>query len=158
MQVNPDQFWQFCNSVYSATGVKEACLEAQDLYGADINLIFVYLWYDYQGLLLSLPIREKLETVSAMWQREKLAPHRARRRDAKGTPIYESMLAAELGMEKDEQAALLAVIGENASVRNDTPTTEKTSNCAEYFSGLGAPFSLLKPLISDHYRKPHPTD
>ncbi|WP_262690694.1 TIGR02444 family protein [Kordiimonas aestuarii] len=135
-------FWEFSAEIYNCAGVKDACLEAQDLYGADVNLILLYLWCDREGIAVPEKAHEALETISVLWQREKLAPHRARRRDAKGKDGYETLLSDELVLERAEQAALLAIA-------NEYPPREQAAqpnNCGNYLTDLNTPLSLLKPL------------
>lgn len=134
-----EEFWNFCLEVYAAAGVKDACLEAQDSFGADVNLLLLFLWHDREGLLVSDTAMNALLATSGRWQQETLAPHRERRRAAKGTGRYESLLRQELDLERQAQAALLGALGRSE------PVTQP-ANADRYIHRLGARETLLSPL------------
>jgi uncharacterized protein (TIGR02444 family) len=135
-----EKFWDFSLEIYAAPGVKEACLEAQDRYGADVNLLLLLLWLDGTGLRLSGDGMKALLAVSSDWQQNSLAPHRVRRRAAKGTEAYTSLLAEELALEREAQRALLKAC-HRATLDDETP-----ENSVQYLDHLGAPSALIASL------------
>lgn len=141
MPPSREEFWNFCLEIYAAKDVKDACLAAQDSHGADVNLMLLLLWHDREALMLADSQLDRLMAVSEHWQAQHLAPHRARRRAAKGTPTYDLLLREELDLERDAQAALLGALGRSAP--GDTP-----DNLPRYMKRLSAPLSLTEPLLA----------
>lgn len=141
MPPSREEFWNFCLEVYAAQGVKDACLAAQDSHHADVNLMLLLLWHDREALMLADSQLDRLMAVSAHWQTQHLAPHRTRRRAAKGTPAYEALLREELDLERDAQAALLGALGRSAP--GETP-----DNLPRYMKRMSAPLSLVTPLLA----------
>ena len=140
MPPSREEFWNFCLETYAAHGVKDACLAAQDSHEVDVNLMLLLLWHDREALMLADSQLDRLMAVSSHWQSQHLAPHRTRRRAAKGTPEYDTLLREELDLERDAQAALLGALGRSAP--GDTP-----DNLPRYMKRLSAPLALLDPLL-----------
>lgn len=134
-------FWDFSLALYDMPGVKDACLVAQDHHGADVNLLLLLAWHDRAGLRVSDDLMDQLVAVSQHWRQHCLAPHRARRRAAKGTEVYATLLKEELALEREAQAALLSILG--ATAPDDMP-----SNTRRYLTRLSAPEELLTPLLA----------
>jgi uncharacterized protein (TIGR02444 family) len=142
MPPSREEFWDFSLEIYATPGVKEACLEAQDCFGADVNLLLLLLWHDRGGLSISDDGMRALLAVSSDWQQNKLRSHRARRRAAKGTGAYEGLLREELALERQAQDALVAACHEALEKE------ASVGNSAHYLHSLGAPSALLTPLLA----------
>ena len=140
MKPSAAEFWSFSLDVYNVPGVKDMCLTAQDRYGADVNLLLLLAWHDREGLALSANSLSALQAISRQWQENTLAPHRARRRAAKGTADYATLLEDELQLEKAAQAALL-------DATEDARRETQPDNCLRYVQRLGAPHSVIAPLL-----------
>lgn len=84
-------FWEFSLSVYSKQGVPEACLELQDKYKADVNIVLFVLWVAEQGRRLSTEDIGRLTSLTTDWQNEVVRPLRLARRFLK-TPASEWQL------------------------------------------------------------------
>lgn len=103
----PDDFWNFACRTYAHAPMQEACLEAQDSLGADVNLLLLCLWMDDHGVRPAADNWDMLLEAADWWQRERLAPLRMARRALKGQDGYEDAKAEELATEQAEQRALL---------------------------------------------------
>jgi len=103
----PDDFWDFTCRTYGHTAMQEACLEAQDSLGADVNLLLLCLWMDDFGVRPNGSDWDMLLEAANWWQEERLAPLRMARRALKGQDGYEEAKTEELAMEQQEQRALL---------------------------------------------------
>lgn len=114
-----DAFWDWAVRIYQASGVMESLLSAQDNYQADVNLLLLYAWCDQAGIALTDTDTNKLEQLSHDWQTGTLAPHRALRRQARGTSNYENLKTEELAKERAEQEALLHLLANIGAIQQD---------------------------------------
>ncbi len=110
LPLKPDDFWSFSLNLYAEQTAKQALLSAQNLFGADVNILLLLAWL-YQ---LSVKITPKgidiLIKTSNRWQTNQLHPIRAKRLQAKGTDQYEELKKKELGLEQKAQQALITSI------------------------------------------------
>ncbi len=104
--------WEYSLQLYARPGVAEACIEAQDHYAADVNLLLYAAWLAQQGLELAPGQWRALAVHVAAWRRRVVAPLRALRRDWKALPdaaaLREQVRALELAAEQAQQAQMLA--------------------------------------------------
>ncbi len=136
-------FWDFSLNTYAEPAVKDACLAAQDDFGADVNLLLLCLWLGRHQCAPDPKAWQGLLAASAEWQQEKLGPLRARRRALKGQAHYALALADELAAEKEAQVALIAVL-EPDSLPAATPLAALDT----YARHLGLPAAIVKSLSS----------
>ncbi len=74
------KFWDFSIELYGRPGVAEACLELQDSYGFDVNLLLYCFWYgDCLGSFDQL-LLEELVKFSLTWKQGIVQPLRTVRR------------------------------------------------------------------------------
>ncbi|WP_417464691.1 TIGR02444 family protein [Kordiimonas sp.] len=140
---DPDIFWRFAVAVYGKPQVKKACLEAQDRFGADVNLLLLYLWCDGEALTLSAETTAALHGTSNLWQTEILGPLREIRRGMKDSGGYREFLAQELEIEKRAQKALIACLSGAPSAASREAFTSGFINHAD---ALGLPDEIRLPL------------
>ncbi|MEQ9465207.1 MAG: TIGR02444 family protein [Haliea sp.] len=104
--------WEFSLQLYARPGVAEACIEAQDHYAADVNLLLYAAWLAQQGLELDPGQWQALAAGVDEWRRRVVAPLRALRRDWKALPdaaaLREQVRALELAAEQAQQEQILA--------------------------------------------------
>lgn len=104
--------WSFSLWLYAAPGVADACLEAQDRHGADVNLLLWATWLAVLGHDLTQAEAAEAEAVTRPWRDEVVRPLRAVRRRLKSTPdaatesLRRQVKAAELEAEKIQQSML----------------------------------------------------
>jgi uncharacterized protein (TIGR02444 family) len=107
-------FWRFSLDVYGRPGVASACLDLQDRYGCDVNLVLFALWVGAsgRGRLTEADLGE-LEGATASWRRLVIEPLRALRRrvkhEADSAALYAALKAAELEAEHALQNRLEAL-------------------------------------------------
>lgn len=108
-------FWRFSCGVYVAPGVAHACLELQDAYGADVNLLLLAAWLGAErGTRLG--VDDLAALPGASWRETVIKPLRAIRRGVKRGGLTDPALAAfhaqllscELEAERIRQAELFA--------------------------------------------------
>ncbi len=112
-------FWNFSLAVYGANAVQDECLDLQDRFGLDVNLILLcaFLGAVHGVALTPDDIGAARETVR-QWQEQVVRPLRAARRNLKSVELQDSqdatvamqlraqVKAAELESERIEQAIL----------------------------------------------------
>lgn len=134
MTANADieaRLWAFSLDRYARAGVRDACLDLQDRFGADVNVVLLALWAGAGEVALSGPDFEAITAAGAgAWQRDAVAPLRAARRNIKAfnavrrDPGVEAMrdqlkrleLEAERQAQRLLAAAFAARFGSGAAV------------------------------------------
>ena len=125
----PEHFWDFACRHYANESVKNTCLELQDRYGMNVNLLLFCAYLDHHGQALSrAAIQQVLECIQS--SDEALIAFRQARKQAKHTDAYPSMLVQELELEKRQQQVLLETAGKR--VKN----TSQPHNLREYLYAL----------------------
>lgn len=144
-------FWNFSVELYACERVADACLDLQNSYGIDVNLLLFCYWHGrYHGEFAATTLEQSLE-YSTTWKQEVVQPLRNVRQWMKANAgeyvqvdqsQYETLRARvkfdELAAEKYQQEALeqiaLANVQQTANVDN-APTHEK--NLERLFSAIG---------------------
>ena len=131
--------WTFSVYRYQQPGVAEACLEAQDYCGADVNLLFYAAWLASQQQALTLAQWPQLAALVAPWRQRVVEPLRTLRRDWRDLPGAQSLRrelqALELAAEESQQASIWAWHERSAQL---APATE-------WEAGLLAALDYLMP-------------
>lgn len=104
--------WEFSLELYAHPGVAAACIEAQDHWAADVNLLLYAAWLARQGLELDQIQWRALEDSVMEWRQRVVQPLRALRRDWQALPavgaLREQVKALELAAEQEQQAQIFA--------------------------------------------------
>lgn len=87
--------WSFSLWLYAAPGVADACLEAQDRHGADVNLLLWAAWLAVLGHDLTPAEVAEAEAATRPWRDEVVWPLRAVRRRLKSGPLPAPTMATE---------------------------------------------------------------
>jgi uncharacterized protein (TIGR02444 family) len=99
--------WEFSLQQYGKPGVAEACLEAQDRFAADVNLLLYAAWLTRQGLGLDASQWRSLESELQPWRQQVLLPLRGLRRGWRQLPaaagLRQQLKALELEAEREQQ-------------------------------------------------------
>ena len=113
-------FWDFSLAVYADQRVREACLEAQDEHGADVNILLLCCWLGFVGVKVTHESIRRLDALVEGWRAEAILPLRALRARlrqpvgpidvAMAEPVREQVKQAELLAEKTEQDLLYAAL------------------------------------------------
>ncbi len=114
-------FWHFSQSIYAAAGVEEECLQLQDKFGIDVNLLLFSAFVGVvHGALLPTEELSNASATIAQWQETVVRPLRTIRRALKQAELphpavalavdglRESVKSVELEAERIEQMALEA--------------------------------------------------
>ncbi|WMC09944.1 TIGR02444 family protein [Oceanimonas pelagia] len=111
--ISADALWQFSEQHYGRPGVAAACLELQDEYGANVNLLLLLLLLEEQGLTVDLaPFWPVLESRRGLFQHWRSL--RRRLKAQLDADDYAQLLQHELELERWQQQELLAVLAGHA--------------------------------------------
>ncbi|MBM7070831.1 TIGR02444 family protein [Shewanella sp. 202IG2-18] len=107
-KLNLETIWTECEALYPAN--KDVCLELQDKYDVNVNLLLLALYLDQRTTFRYQPTQWKVMLdIIHDWELNILKPYRELRRNAK-TMIeqseYQQMLNVELMMERKSQQTL----------------------------------------------------
>ena len=131
-------FWDFSLKFYGGEGVASACLELQDKFGVDVNILLYCCWLAAAGAEEMEPA-ELVEMIAAIepWQSGVVQRLRQVRRDMKQEemmnlgPLSEGLRQAvkdcELEGEKIEQT-ILYQSGQNAFLNNSVLLADRAKN------------------------------
>ena len=89
-------FWNFSLRFYADKPVSHACLELQDRFGIDVNILLFLLWHASCGRRLTARDLQSVTEASSSWQTEVVRPLRAVRRYLKSftTPNHSAEINA----------------------------------------------------------------
>lgn len=147
-------FIQWCARTYSRPGMKEACLEAQDRGGLNVNCLLAAVWSAEQGLALNAEDWAALRAAIAPVEEEATKPIRVLRRalqsNARLDPdlragLKRLLLYAELRAEQAVEALLHAGLSRRA--RPSRVTAE--DNLAAYAGGLTPEITHFLAVLRD---------
>lgn len=164
-------FWAFSLALYARPGVAAACLDLQDRFGADVNLLLLCLWRAHKGFNgwaegEFARIEAAVAPVNAA-----LKPLRQARRALKdlqadepaAAPLYDEAKMLELKLEQVAQAWLAAAshispaqLGSRAQGSGDDEIEAAATHLAAYLerlapndpAALEAGAALLKAALS----------
>ncbi|RUO26742.1 TIGR02444 family protein [Aliidiomarina minuta] len=110
-------FWDAAAQLYAEPQVQKCCLQAQDKQGINVNLLLFMMWLEKQSKMLSLSHYDQLKAALESFNKQFTAPLRNQRRRLSEHPqlsvksrqqLKEKLLAAELILEAEEQALMIA--------------------------------------------------
>jgi len=124
-------FWDFSLVAYAAPGVAEACLEAQDSFGLDVNLVLYAAWLAELGQALTPEHLDGMNSATGEWRRRAVAPLRALRRDlaslADAHDLREQVKSLELAAEQQQQALMWRLYSETPSLPSGATLAENVA-------------------------------
>lgn len=117
MPIEPQNLWNFSLDLYDREGVASACLNLQDEFGFDVNLILFCLWFAEQHGKVDQKLMRAAVQLSNDWRSDIVQPLRIVRRRLKAganksqaiDELREDIKAAELAAEKLQQEQIEAL-------------------------------------------------
>lgn len=144
-------FWNFSLQTYAKPKIAELCLELQEGFGADVNLVLFMLWAGARGRRLELQEIEQLAGFVENWREEVVIPLRRARRALKTPPrdwpaqetesLRQRIKAGELEAERLQQNAMSSFLPIDKAGQSDSPLSAARSNLMNYSSLLRVTFS-----------------
>ena len=80
---DPD-LWTFALQCWKRPGVEKTALDLQDRWQLSVSLLLAGLWLGRKGLSANSGLAERLHSVAAAWESERIGPLRGLRRSASG--------------------------------------------------------------------------
>jgi uncharacterized protein (TIGR02444 family) len=143
-------FWRFSLRFYRQGGVSEACIDLQDGYGADVNLMLFLLWLAADGRQVSAAEVKTLDDSVRSWRNLTIVPIRDVRRKLKGAATLlepgaqeafrNKVKTVELEAEQLQQAGLYAFTRSGPLGAEALPPVAAIANITAYESMLGVTF------------------
>jgi uncharacterized protein (TIGR02444 family) len=143
-------FWRFSLKFYRQGGVSEACIDLQDGYGVDVNLLLFLLWLASDGRQVSAADVKMLDDSVRSWRTLTIVPIRDVRRKLKGMATLvepgtqeafrNRVKAVELEAEQLQQAGLYAFTKSGPLGAEAHPPVAAIANVTAYESMLGVNF------------------
>ncbi len=172
--VTSNSFWNFSLQLYEQPGVADACLQLQNDYGLDVNLVLFCLWYGREKGTISQSMLRLAITHSRDWKREIVQPLRDLRTNMKANQrlasefknkefeeLRSQVKSAELQAEKLQQLRLEEIVrAANESNKEKSPSPQQENFrllCEEIALTLDTTVSTLfqqiasrTQTVSDH--------
>jgi uncharacterized protein (TIGR02444 family) len=143
-------FWRFSLDFYRRPGVAACCLDLQDRYGRDVNLLLFACWVGISGRgRLGVGDLARAESALEPWRREVVEKLRAVRRlvkdEADATELYASLESTELRAERVSQFRLESLARKPGAPGREERLADALDNLALYL-GRGAAFGAAAPI------------
>lgn len=127
-----EQFWQFSEQHYGRPGVAEACLQLQDDYLANVNLLLLLVMLEERGVSLDptllLPMVRQRTGLFNQWRQL-----RRKLKEKLSTDDYLALLRHELELEYWQQQELIQALALSP------PTSDGPSGLLAYLTLLKVP-------------------
>jgi len=130
MSNHSQNFWPFSVELYARDGVADACLELQNRFGVDVNLLLFCYWFADQYGELDDELLEKLCLFSTSWKQQVVQPLRDVRnwmkdnspllglaQDSRYHTLRERIKFDELAAEKYQQESMQGLVDNALKVR-----------------------------------------
>lgn len=154
--LSSEQFWQFSLSFYPA--IKDVCLQWQEQFGVNINLLLFLLYLDKQQQSVSEAQLQQLEDLLKHFSTEVTQSIRALRRTLPSPwlesdmqqPLRQQLLNTELAAEKLEQQLLVQQFNQLGLTGDLLPYSQLLDH---YLVLIHAPVEQLDAEILDLYQQ-----
>jgi uncharacterized protein (TIGR02444 family) len=154
--LSSEQFWQYSLSLYPA--IKDLCLQWQDNFGVNINLLLFLLYLDKQQQSLTEQQLQQLEDLLQHFSSEVTQSIRALRRAMPSPwlesdmqqPLRQQLLNTELAAEKLEQQLLVQQFNQLSQTHDLLPHSQLLDH---YLVLINAPAEQLDVEILDLYQQ-----
>lgn len=150
MSDSASSFWTFSLKVYAEQAVADVCLNLQDRFDADVNVLLFMLWCADQGRRVSRQEIGAIIDLVTPWQTQVVRPLRLARRSLKMPPsdwplqeteaLRRRVKADELEAERLQQQALAHFAEANNIGQPDTARAASLSNLENYAIALNVAF------------------
>lgn len=151
-------FWRFSLRIYPS--VADACLELQDRFGVDVNVLLFLLWAARDGRKVGTDEMRRIVSTVESWNLSVVAPLRSVRRFLRSPPdVVDADAAAglrqhvkqiELEAERLQQDALYRSVPIETLGDPEAPEAAAAANVEAYAASLGTTFAppLVEALLA----------
>ena len=103
------EFWTYSLNLYAQRGVKPCCLQLQDEFKLNVNILLLCCYLNRLHILL--PLKGFTALNKAIKDSDsQLRAMRKKRRKSKGTPAYRDLLQWEIQLENQQQQEIVAIL------------------------------------------------
>ena len=130
MKFPPSEFWSYSTRIYQITEIEKACLNLQNQFHADVNILLYCCWIAEKQIELSEKDIDTLIKISQPWQKNILIHLRAARSTLKTSTVvipdeqrkeaHQNICEMELNAEHMAQLALEKALNLKKKSRNKT--------------------------------------
>ncbi|MCW8853634.1 MAG: TIGR02444 family protein [Gammaproteobacteria bacterium] len=130
MKFPPSEFWSYSTRVYQIAEIEKACLNLQNQFHADVNILLYCCWVAEKQIALSEKDIDTLIKISQPWQKNILMHLRAARTTLKTSTVaipdeqrkeaHQNICEMELNAEHMAQLALEKALNLKKKSRNNT--------------------------------------
>ncbi|GAB5451026.1 MAG: TIGR02444 family protein [Halioglobus sp.] len=126
--IDQNPLWTYSLEVYQREGVAPLCLQCQDRFGCDVNLLLYGGWLAVQGLALTPEHLARIDAGVDEWRQRVVRPLRALRRELRGYAAAEDIRArisaVELDAEQQQQLQIYRLHQASAALPGAGDTAE----------------------------------
>ncbi len=153
---HPALFWNFSLLVYADADVARTCLDLQDAWGADVNVVLFVLWHGCAGHRLDRDCVHSVDEAVRIWRERVVRPLRSIRKELKtqtypGTgadteKLRNRIKADELEAERIQQLMLESIypLGGICSAREKATVATLVANLVAYLQIIEAEVPAAK--------------
>jgi uncharacterized protein (TIGR02444 family) len=148
---NESSFWTFSLAFYADPAIGGICIDLQDRYSCDVNVILFVLWCAFRNRSLSAHEVERVVAMVAPWQNDVVRPLRGVRRDLKQlaadlavapvSAFREAIKKQELQAERLQQSLMQAKFSDIGAPASDRDAAAR-SNVERYATFVGQVFPV----------------
>ncbi|TKB50943.1 TIGR02444 family protein [Ferrimonas aestuarii] len=157
--ISHDQLWQFGDQIWQHQDAKDLCLQLQDDYEIDPNLLLLAILMEHEHQFLTASKFTVLKQAKDEWEERMVGPYRQLRKLAKTSlpkESYQQMLEVELVMEKRSQRLMVKALqhlpieseGDNLTACLAAHGLESCALPSDLLGQLSALFDLASQLLS----------
>ncbi len=133
MPGQPQLFWDFSIQLYDQQGVADACLQLQDEFNIDVNLILFCYWYGTYFGEMDQGLMRQVITFSLDWRDNVVQPLRNVRMWMKKNTepttefddLYQKIKTSELAAEKYQQE-MIEILASSTSCQQQAGSTNRS--------------------------------
>ena len=105
-----NEFWRYSIRFYGEEGIQQICLELQDDYALDVNIVLYCHFLGSRKLGLSSGQMADLQSLIVSWRKQVVSPLRMLRQylktDSEATAVHAKVKLAELAAEQYQQSMM----------------------------------------------------
>jgi uncharacterized protein (TIGR02444 family) len=160
MSDSASDFWTFSLQTYAKPNVASICLELQDRFGVDVNLLLYMLWAASKGRRLHIREISEIAGYVESWQKHVVTLLRVARRRLKSPPdgwhlaetdqLRQRIKAEELEAERLQQNAMANFLSVDKAGEADAEEAAAKSNLMRYASMLEVTFPERHVSVLTH--------
>lgn len=135
-----ENLWSFATRIYAGPGMAAHCLDWQERFGADVDMLLAGLWLASRQYVWSATSLMALTRHCEVWRSSGVLPLRATRRALARSGLYAALKQVELSAERTQLDMIASWLDRHAMTIADVPPlvcAERNLTC--YLQQLSIP-------------------